>query len=359
MKRMMCGGFLLASFVGLGACSGDPTGDLVGSGIQVQSTPTSLFMPVGEEKAVVVTVLDAQGNEQDIAGFSFQAGAGVTAREDTTYLSTSTGGQLGTSRRLFIQGVDPTGTSVSISANGQTLTVPVRVTPISTTVTLSTAAPAANEPLVITLPPGYKFGSGAGASLAGAAGAVQAVAPDSSSVTVLLPPGATGTVTVDSVQVDYAPGVLFSLPTTETVTVGAVTPLAGTGSPGTAPAITIAPVGGTTLFFDGGTFDYVAPTQFGDAPARLYSFTVTEPTTLTTSVDWPSPEDLGLYFFDAGGTTEFADFVADVGFGGEHPEAATNTFEPGTYTMAVVNWNATNPPYFALNVTTEELVTEE
>lgn len=354
MKRSMCGGFLLATLAGLLACSGDPTGNLVGSGLTVQSDPTSLFMAQGEQKAAVITVLDTLGNEQDLTGFQFAPGSGgVSVSEDTTFLATVTG-RLGTSRRLFITGVAPGATTVNVTANGASLDVPVKVTPISTTVTVSNAAPAANEGLVITLPAGYKFGSGAGASLAGAPGIVQAVAPDSSSITVLLPPGATGTVTVDSVQVDFAPGVLFSLPTDNTVTVGPVTPQAGTGSSATAPTLTLPATDGASLaFFDGGTYDFAAE----DGPARLYKFVVADTVDLTTAIDWPSTEDLGVYFYAADASTAAGD-PADAGGAGAHPEEVTNTFAPGTYFMAVINFSATIPPYYGITIAATTPVAE-
>jgi hypothetical protein len=354
MKRSMCGGILLASLAGMLACSGDPTGDLVGKDLTIQSDPTSLFEAQGETKAVLVTVQDAQGNQQAITDFVPTATGGVTVVEDSSYQPTSAGA-LPTTRRLLVTGSAPGAATVSVAANGVSLDIPVKVTPTSASVTVSNPAPAANEGLVITLPAGYKFGSGAGASVEGVAGVTQSVAPDSSAVTVLLPPGTTGQVTVDSVAVDFAPGVLFSLPTDQNVTVGPVTPLSGTESAAGAPPITIQPPGGSTLFFDGGTFDYQAPIlggQFGTFPARLYKITVADTTTLTTTVDWPSPEDLGIYFFQSNGTTETGS-PGDAGGGGAHPETTTNTFAPGTYLMAIVNFNATNPAYFALTITTE------
>jgi len=211
--------------------------------------------------------------------------------------------------------------------------------------------------VVVTLPAGYKFGNGAGANIDGAAGFVSAVAPDSSSITVLLPPGATGTLTVDSVGVDFAPGVQFSLETDQTVTVGAVTPQAGTGSTGSAPAVTIPPPGGTTFFYDGGTYDASMPLVVPDVgtfqiPSRVYKITVADTTALTTTVDWTSPEDLGLYFFASNGTTAFG-AVGDAGGGGVHPETVDNTFPPGTYYVAVMNFSdpVTNPPWIALSFT--------
>ena len=347
MKRSMCGGILLASLAGMLACSGDPTGDLVGKNITIQANPTSLFLAQGDTKAVLVTVVDEQGNQQALTGLQPTATGGVTVLEDSSYQTTSAGA-LPTTRRLLVTGSAPGAATVSITANGVSTDVPVKVTPVSASVTVSNTAPAANEGLVITLPAGYKFGSGAGASVEGTAGVVQSEAPDSSAITVLLPPGSTGQLTVDSVAVDFAPGVLFSLPTDQTVTVGAVTPLAGTSSPSTAPAITIQPPGGSTLFYDGGPFD---GTAFG-FPTRYYKITVADTTGLTTTVDWPSPEDLGLYFFLADGTTDFGS-PGDAGGGGAHPESTDNVFPPGTYIMAVINFNTTVPPYYALTITTD------
>ena len=329
MKRSMCGGFLLAGLIVLGGCSGDPTGDLVGSDITLQPTPSSMFMAQGEQKAIVLTVLDAQGNEQEITGFSFQAGTGVAVTEDTTYLATTTGGQLGTSKRLFVDGVSPTSTSVTISANGQTLTVPVRVTPTGATVTLSNAAPAANEGLVITLPAGYKFGAGAGANVAGTAGITTTVAADSTSATVVLPPGTTGPITVDNVVVDFVPGVLFSLPTTETVTVGAATPLAGTDDPSTAPAVPVPPAGGTTALYDAADFTSTA--------FRFYRFDIAEAGDYTVTLDWTTGSDLDLYLcFDL--ACAEGNFSAATG---AQPESATYTIDtPGTYYLWVNDYNA-------------------
>lgn len=326
MKRSMCGGFLLAGLIVLGGCSGDPTGDLVGTGITLQPTPSSLFMAQGEQKAIILTVLDAQGNEQDVTGFSFQGGSGVAVTEDTTYLSTSAG-QLGTSKRVFVEGLTPTATSVSISANGQTSTIPVRVTPTGTTVTLSNAAPVANEGLVITLPAGYKFGAGAGANVAGAAGITTAVAPDSTSVTVLLPPGTTGPLTVDSVVVDFVPGVLFSLPTTETVTVGPATAVGGTDNPATAPALAIPPPGGTTALYD-------AP-DFTATIDHFYRLDVAEAGDYTVTVDWSLGSDIDLILCNDAACSA-PNFAAATG---NQPESATYTIAtPGTYYVLVEDY---------------------
>jgi hypothetical protein len=356
----MCGLVVLAAATGLVSCNGDPTEGSIREGIHAVADPSSVFIAEGASKFVLVELVDALGNQLAADFEAVNVGAGVTVEEDTAFLRTTIGTRLETSRRFIITGTAPTATSFELVSGDASVSIPVKVTPASVAVSFSNPTPAANEGLVVTLPAGYKFGNGAGANVGGGpAGFVTSVAPDSSSITVLLPPGSNGPITVDSVGVDYAPGVLFSLPTSDVVTVGAVTPQAGTGSPSSAPTLTLPPPGATSFFYDGGTYDYSAPLVFTGVPgtfptpSRLYKFTVADSTALTTAVDWPSPEDLGLYFFQSNGTT-LVGSAADAGGGGVHPEEATNTFAPGTYYIAVTNFSETLPPWFSLAITTEE-----
>jgi hypothetical protein len=143
------------------------------------------------------------------------------------------------------------------------------------------------------------------------------------------------------------------LQTTAELTVGELVPLAGTDAPGTAPALEVPAVGETLTLFDGGTYDYPAPIfagAFGDFPARLYSVTVPADGDYTFSLDWAGGvEDLGIYMFLPDGTTETGD-AAD---GLSHPEVGTFTLTAGTYLMAVVNFNATNPAFITIQLTPE------
>jgi hypothetical protein len=348
MKRSMFG--VLALVAGMSACSGDPTSSLRDEVVGVVADPTSVFVAQDDSVAVIVSAIDGQGNALDVSDLTFQAGdASVSVVDDPTYLAVNIGTQLQQSRRLFVKGVSPASTKVTLTTNGHTLDLPVRVTPITVAATFSTATPAANELLTITLPAGFKFGEGAGVSSAlTGSGIIASISADSTSADVLLAPGTTGTLLIDSVTVDFAPGVKFSLPTTDSVTVGAVTPLSGTDAPGTAPAVTIPAAGAaSTVFFDGGTFDFLA---FGSVPSRLYKIVVADTTTLTTAVDWPSGQDMGVYFFLADGATPFGT-PGDGADPAQHPEVTTNTFAPGTYMMAILNFSTTDPPYFGLTIT--------
>jgi hypothetical protein len=346
MKRSMCGMVLLAAVTALWSCNGDPTEPIRDEGQKVLADPSSIFVDQGATEFVTAELVDGQGNQLETAFAPQNVGAGVTVVEDTTFLETSTG-HIRTAQRFIVTGVAPGATSFELASGGTTITIPVRVIPASFAGTFSNPAPAANEPVTITLPAGYKFGAGASATTDQGAAIVQSYTVDSTGLVVLLPPGSTGAALLDGVEADFLPGVTLSGPTDATVTVGAVTPQAGTGAIGTAPTLTLPPADGAALgFFDGGTYDFAA----ADGPARLYKFVVADSVDLTTSVDWPSAEDLGLYFYASDGTTAAGD-PADAGGGGAHPEAVTNTFAPGTYFMAVINFSATNPPFYGVTVT--------
>jgi hypothetical protein len=322
MKRSMCGLIVLAAVAGLGSCGGDPTGDEIEQGQSIIADPSSVFLSAGGSKFVTVQVVDELGNQLPVDFQAQNVGPGITVERDTTYLQTTIGTHLETAQRFIITGTSPTATQFELSSNGLTDTIPVKVTPTSTTATLSNPAPAMNEPLTVTLPAGYKFGTAPGVTVGGDVGVTTAVAPDSSSVTVVLPPAATGTVTVDSVQVDYLPGVNLSLPSDQTVTVGA-TPLAGTASPSSAPAIPLPAAGGVAATFD--IPDFTATID------HFYALNVTEAGDYTVTVDWNIGSDMDVVLcFDAGCSTFDAAAAT-----GNKPESATFTLPAGTSYLLV------------------------
>jgi hypothetical protein len=334
MNRSMCGGLLLATLAGLAGCSGDPTGDLIGADLTIQANPTSLFIPQGETKQVTLFVADAQGNEQEITGFQAAAGsAAIGVAEDTTFLITNTGSRLSTRRRLNVTGQAPAATTVGITANGQTINLPVVVQPISASVTLSANAVPANVPITITLGEGFKFGADGNAQVAGVDAIPQSFAPDSTAITVLPPPGTTGELTVVGVVAPFAPTLSFDLPTGDSVTVDSLAPAPGTGSPSTAPPLLIPAAGAISSFFDIGTF--TAPDLTGDgglALAQYYRLDITEAATYNFSVNWANDADIDILLCQATDCSD-ADFMSS---GVDQPEEDSRDLVPGTYYLALV-----------------------
>ena len=330
MKRSMCGLVVLAAAAGLASCNGDPTDGSIREGEHVVADPSSVFIAQGASKFVLVELVDNLGN-QLAADFEAQnVGPGVTVEKDTAFLRTTIGTTLETSRRFIVTGTAPTASSFELVSGEHLVSIPVKVIPAGATVTLSNATPAINEPLVITLPAGYKFGTAPGATVGADVGITTAVAPDSSSATVLLPPGTTGTITVDSVQVDYLPGVNLSIPTTETVTVGA-TPLPGTDAPTTAPVIPVPAAGGVTATFD--VPDFTASVD------HFYRIDVVEPGDYTITVDWDIGSDVDAPVCVSDPTCAAEDFT-DATVSASHPETGTFTLPAGTHVIWVNDYGA-------------------
>jgi hypothetical protein len=324
----------------------------------ISTDPSVVFVNQGANIFVTAQLLDEQGNQLPISFDATDVGSQISVVKDTTFLETTNGTKLNTRERFVVTGLAPGATSFAISGGGLKDTVPVKVIPTSLAATFSTATPVPNVPVTITLPAGYTYSSAATVETNVAAGFITAVSPDGSSADALLAPGSSGVVTLGGVSADFLPGVPLSGPTIDSVTVAAVTPLAGADAPGTAPALTVPAVGGTSILYDGGTFDYSAPLFGTTFPARLYKFTVPADGDFTVTLDWPSSEDLGVYYFQADGTTEAGTPADDNGAGG-HPESSTSTFTAGTYVMAIVNFSETNPPFFNIQFTTEVPTTGE
>ena len=219
-------------------------------------------------------------------------------------------------------------------------------------VVFSNTTPAVLEAITATAPAGFTFAPDVGFTWGGIAAIINSVAAGGGSANITPIPGASGHASVSNVIVTAAPQFRLTLPATVEVTVPPVTPLEGTESPATAPEITVPGVGGSVTVNDAGSFDYAAPIfggAFGNFDSRLYKIVVTGTITLTTTVDWPTNQDLGIYWFAADGIAEpaFGNPADCCGFGAS-PETATSTVPAGTYLLAVVNFGVGNPPVFQL-----------
>jgi hypothetical protein len=256
--------------------------------------------------------------------------------------------------------IDGSGTVVNFLFPGGYLralpTLPIVTAPSVGTelnATFDDQEPALLQAVTLTAPAGFSFAADVAVTIGGNAAIIQSVAGDGSSVTLVPIPGSAGVAAVDGVIPDAAPANNVIMNTVQTVTVPAITPLAGTESPETAPELAVPTSGNSTVLNDAGSFDG-EPTDccFGFHP-RMYKIVITAPTTLNITIDWFTPEDLGVYVTQADGITPFpspADNFADAGGGGVHPETVTINFAPGTYLLNAVNFSGSNPPFFQLTI---------
>jgi hypothetical protein len=346
MKRSMCGLVLLTAAFGLASCGGDPTKDSIQEGEQVVADPSSVFVDAGSSKFVNVQLLDVLGNAQ-AADFEAQnPTSGITVEKDTTYLQTTIGTHLQTGARFLVTGVTPGAASFDIVSSGQTTTIPVKVVPTSFAATISNPAPAVNEEVTITLPAGYTFAAGASISTDKGTGVVRSFAPDSTNISAIIPPGSSGAVTIDSVHVDFLPGVtLAGLPTEATVTADS-TPLPGTAAPGTAPTMPVPALDANTAFMDVGAFTAADITGDGGIGAQYYKLVVTQAGDYTFTTSWDGVSDLDpVLCHDTG--CAVSDFA---GTGSDNPEVATLTLAPGTYYLGVVLFGGAAPATFSVQI---------
>lgn len=325
MKRWLRGPVVLAAAVGLWSCSGDPTDSFRGGASSIVASPSSIFLSEGETKEVLVQATDEQGNTLPVT-FETSVGAGITVVEDTAFLPTNGAGPVeGTTRYLVTAGA-PVSTSFIVSADGVADTIPVRILPLSFPGTFSNAAPAVGEVVVVTAPAGFTFTPEATVALGADTATVVGVAADGSTLSFIASPAATGIPAFSGLALDFLPGLPLSLPATTTVTVAsAVTPLAGTDDPGTAPSLTVPDPGFAYPLFD-------AP-DFGAAADRFYKLVVPADGDYTISMDWSVGSDIDMFVCSEAGVATFdCNFSAATG---DKPESAVYALTAGTWFIVV------------------------
>jgi hypothetical protein len=136
--------------------------------------------------------------------------------------------------------------------------------------TLSDATPAANDVVILTSSDGAYAVDPAAEVLVGALTAT-VTSRTANSISFVPPPGATGPVTVNGVTIA---GFTLSLPSSAgDVTVGALTPAAGTEDQSTAPTLDVPGAGELTTFFDAPDWAAVLePDTFG--PSAFYKIVI-------------------------------------------------------------------------------------
>ena len=211
---------------------------------------------------------------------------------------------------------------------------------------ISNTAPDAFESITITAPAGFFFAPTVGVNIGGNAALVQSVAAGGSSVTILPFPGSAGAPEVVGVSPTGFPQFQYTMNAITSVTVPPA--LLGTESPETAPTLAV-PSSTTDGGGFAGTYDALAP----GLHARWYKIELASATTVTFNIDWPTDEDLGVYV--AADPADPATLVAVADAAGEgpagHPESSGAVdLAAGVYYIAVLNFSATNPPFFTLDI---------
>jgi hypothetical protein len=344
MTHSKCGLLILFAAAGAAACGGDPTESFQQAGEKIVATPSVVFVDSGASVFVIAERRDVQGNQLAADFDRANVGSQMTVETDSSFLATTNGTNLKTRERFIVTGLQPGASSFNITSGDLSTTVPVSVLPTNIGATFSTTAPVANEPVIITLPAGYKFSAAAKVESSFGPGVVRSFSADSTSISALIIPGSNGPLQLSGIDFGGLPSLtLDSLPTA----VVAAEPLIGSDTTTTAPAVTVPALNDSTIFLGSGPFDGVDITGDGGDGAHYFKLTVTEAGDYHFVTNWPGTDaDLdAIVCFDTDcAVGEFA------GLGTTQPEDGTLTLDPGTYYFAVVIFGPT-PPFFTVSLT--------
>ena len=234
MKRLFYGSSVIAAMLAAWACGGMDT-EGIDETDELSADPAIVFLANTDSEAVFVEALNANGEQLDANFQVGTVGTCLVVTRDTTFAPQSGINTDQTTRaRFVVKTTDPAcfaTTSFSITGNGKTVEIPVRITPSSVPVAISNAAPALGEPVTLTAPANVRFTPGSTVTAGSIAGIVTGISADSSELTVLFPPNVTDqTLAVDSVVVSYLPGQFFTAPTGSLLNTPALTTFTGTFS---------------------------------------------------------------------------------------------------------------------------------
>jgi hypothetical protein len=228
MKRLLRGSVVLAVAIGFLSCSGDPT-DSFREPSAIVASPSALFINVGETEPTIVTLTDDQGSPITAEYEISDVGPGIIVVQDTTFQHTTVPGQpIGYQSRFQVTATAIANSSFRVSASGQSLVVPVRVTPATVDVVISNPAPALGDTITLTAPAGVLFTDSSEVTFAGGpAGDIVTLSPDRTVLTVVPGPNTAGVVTIAHTTVSYDETLDFTITSNATVTSPALTDLAG------------------------------------------------------------------------------------------------------------------------------------
>ncbi len=354
MNRLVRGSVMLAAtLVVLAACGGDPTADGADKPVEIVTDPSVLFVVNTDSQAVTVELHNQLG-QQLAADFAVaNVGAGIVVTRDDSFAVIDGNKPNPTKARFFVRPTDPSSlvsATFDIVAGGLTTTIPVKITPEKLAGVFSTLTPNIGDTLTLTAPAPITFTPASTLSLGGLDAPVLSVSPDGTTLTFIVPAGASGADTVTGLSLPYLSSAQ-TLVTTTTLAVSSTGNYTGTDDPATsAPAIT-APASGTSiLVFDAATLG--GPDLAGDggiAAAQYYRLIVPVDATVDMSLNWDGDADIDLILCDDTACSN-PDFQAA---SGAQPEEGSYTLTAGTYYIEVEHFAGPAPAGISMTITTE------
>jgi hypothetical protein len=274
MNRLVRGSVILAAAAVSWACGGLDT-DGIDETVELVADPGVVYVANTDSQAVFVEALNNLGQQLEGDFTVTNVGPGINVNYDTTFAPRPDVENLPTRVRYFVRASDPTSfvnSSFEVTANGVSVTIPVRITPANLTLDFSNPNPVLGETVTLTAPANLRFTPAStivfGTGTTALSALVTGLSADSTQISFLLPPNINAQVAaVTNIVVTYLPGQLFTLNTTGVATTPVVDSLPATISdptPNIGDTLTVT-VSAPYKFITGSTV------AFGGKPAIILS----------------------------------------------------------------------------------------
>ena len=226
MQRLKGRSIVLVALAAL-ACSGDPIGN-EGTPTEIVANPDVVFVTQGDSQAVLVSVIDEDGQVLEADPAATNVGSGIAVVRDPTFQEVTTDKPISRQARFYVKGVDLTATSFDLTAFGLTKTIEVTSVPGQLNATISDTVPALGSPVTITLPPGVFATDSSAVTVNGVVQTILSSDPAAGTITFLPAPNSLGPVVLSNVGVTSNPNIVFTLATPDQIRTDSVTALPST-----------------------------------------------------------------------------------------------------------------------------------
>ena len=241
---------LIAATLVVGACGGDPTAKDAGADLSIRATPGAVWMRNNSSATVNIEAVDKLGGPVEGTWAVGTITGPFTAVLDTTFQNTSAGA-LSVKARFVVTPTSEGEGSVVFSGTGGSITVPIRVAPDTNAfnVVFSTLTPAIAQTITATAPAGTRFTAGTTINFYSgpltlnlsnglAAPSIVSYNADTTVMTILPAPGASGQIRFTGIASVSTPGLTTTARSTQSVTVPVLASVAATFS-NAAPAVNV------------------------------------------------------------------------------------------------------------------------
>ncbi|MFN2571093.1 MAG: hypothetical protein ABR537_05700 [Gemmatimonadales bacterium] len=201
-------------FLAATGCKGDPTADLRGGAASLSLNPDLMFIDQGASKGLEVVVRDQQLNPVSASVTATTSNAAVATVSPDTLTPSADNARY----NFNVTAVGPGQAHVRVSAAGITDSATITVLPTAFTGTLSSATPKGGDTLRIASTDLLKFDTSATTVTFAGGGAAIILSKTPDTLTVLVPFGAAGPVTIGGINVTYVPGLRVAIATAQSVT---------------------------------------------------------------------------------------------------------------------------------------------